>query len=84
MYQYHSDVLQVRACLEDPLTWHGGVKALWVTAMFNAQTQIANEVSKITLPFLTIHGTGDQMVDIASSQFLIDNAQSKDKTFEVQ
>ena len=51
--------------------------------MFNAQTRIANEISKIKLPFITVHGTSDQMVNIASSQFLFDNAQSEDKTFEV-
>ena len=60
------------------------MKAVWVSALFSAQTQIANGVSRITLPFITIHGTDDQMVDIASSQFLYDNAQSKDKTFEVR
>ena len=65
------------------MTWHGGVKAAWTSALFNAQTQVADGVSKIKLPFITIHGTSDRMVDIASSQFLYDNAQSEDKTFEV-
>ena len=65
------------------MTWHGGVKAAWTSALFNAQTQITNDVSRIKLPFITIHGTSDQMVNIASSQFLFDNAQSEDKTFEV-
>ena len=73
----------MRACLEDPLTWHGGLKASWVSAMFNAQTQIASGISRIKVPFITLHGTDDQMVNIASSQFLFDNAQSEDKTFEV-
>ena len=75
--------VQVRDYLEDPLVWHGGLKAAWATAVLDAQYQIANDISRIRLPFITIHGTDDRMVDIASSQFLFDNAQSKDKTFEV-
>ena len=63
--------------------WHGGVKAGWVTEMFDAQNEIGKEISTINLPFITIHGTGDTLVDISSSQFLYDNAQSEDKTFEV-
>lgn len=73
---------EVRDYLEDPLVWHGGLKAAWATAVLDAQYQIANDISRIRLPFITIHGTDDRMVDIASSQFLFDNAQSKDKTFE--
>ena len=77
-------MLQIRLILEDPLNWHGGVKAAWTSALFNAQTQLASGISRIKLPFITIHGTDDQLVNIASSQFLFDNAQSEDKTFEVQ
>lgn len=65
------------------MVYNGGLKAGWAKAILDAQTQIANEISRIKLPFITIHGTDDQMVDIASSQFLYDNAQSEDKTFEV-
>lgn len=79
---YHLCV-QVRDYAEDPLVWHGGLKAGWATAVLDAQAQIASEVSRIKLPFITIHGTDDRMVDIASSKFLFDNAQSEDKTFEV-
>lgn len=77
-------LLQVKAYAEDPLVWHGGMKAGWAKAMLNAQTQINSEISSIKLPFITIHGTGDTLVNIASSQFLYDNAQSEDKAFEVR
>jgi len=69
--------------MEDTLIWRGGLKAGWIAAIFDAQLQIANEVSAIKLPFLTLHGTADTLVDVASSQFLMDNSQSEDKTFEV-
>ena len=63
--------------------WHGGLKAGWITEMLDAQNEIGRGVSTINLPFITIHGTSDTLVDISSSQFLYDNAQSEDKTFEV-
>jgi len=63
--------------------WHGGLKAQWATAMFDAQNQINRRISLIKLPFITLHGSGDTLVDIASSQFVYDNARSEDKTFEV-
>ena len=50
--------------------------------MFDAQDEIDRGIASITLPFITLHGTGDTLVDIESSQFLNDNAQSEDKTFE--
>ena len=49
--------------------------------MFDAQDEIDRRIASITLPFITLHGTGDTLVDIESSQFLNDNAQSEDKTF---
>ncbi|XP_065916460.1 monoglyceride lipase-like [Dysidea avara] len=73
---------EICAYLEDPLTWKGGVKARWAVAIFDAQLQVAEGISTIKLPFITLHGTDDTMVDISSSQFLMDNAQSEDKTFE--
>ena len=50
--------------------------------MFDAQDEIDRRIASITLPFITLHGTGNTLVDIESSQFLNDNAQSEDKTFE--
>ena len=63
--------------------WHGGLKAGWSAQFFDAQSEIANGISSLTLPFITIHGTADTLVDIGSSQFLYDNAQSEDKSFKV-
>ena len=51
--------------------------------MCDAQNEICKRVSAISLPFIAIHGTCDTLVDISSSQFLYDSAQSEDKTFEV-
>ena len=59
------------------------MKAGWAREMLDAQNEIVEAISTVRLPFITIHGTGDTLVDISSSQFLYDNAQSEDKTFEV-
>lgn len=52
--------------------------------MFDAQDEIGRGVTSVTLPFITLHGTGDTLVNIESSQFLYDNARSEDKTFKVR
>ena len=62
--------------------WHGGLKAKWSASLFDAQDEIDREISSVTLPFITLHGTGDTLVDIESSRFLNNRAQSEDKTFE--
>jgi len=63
--------------------WQGGLKARWSVALFEAQDEIDRGIRSFTLPFITLHGTGDTLVDIESSRFLNNRAQSEDKTFEV-
>jgi len=63
--------------------WNEGLKAGWVKEMFDAQSEICERITAIKIPFITVHGTADTLVDISSSQFLFDNASSEDKSFEV-
>ena len=63
--------------------WQGGLKARWSVALFEAQDEIDRGIRSLTLPFITLHGTGDTLVDIESSRFLNNRTQSEDKTFEV-
>ena len=44
---------------------------------------IKQNIKKVKLPFLTLHGTKDKVVHIASSQFLMEQTPSKDKTMKV-
>jgi len=60
------------------------VKAKWSLATLNAQYKIQQRVQEIQLPFLTLHGSKDRVVDIASSHFLIDHAKSEDKIMKVR
>ncbi|XP_065918335.1 monoglyceride lipase-like [Dysidea avara] len=67
----------------DPLVYHHGIKAKWTLATINAQRLIQRRVQEIQIPFLTLHGTEDTTVNIASSQFLMEHSRSEDKTMKV-
>ena len=69
--------------VEDPLVCQDGLKAKWTVALYDAQHKIQQGIQNIQIPFLTLHGTKDKVVDIASSYCLMENAQSKDKTLKV-
>ena len=60
-----------------------GLKAKWTATLYHAQNKIQQGIKNIQIPFLTLHGTKDKVVDIASSYYLMENAQSKDKTLKV-
>ena len=79
-YNYQT---QVQKRVDDPLVCQDGLKAKWTVALYNAQNKIQKGIKSIQIPFLTLHGTKDKVVDIASSYFLMENAQSKDKTLKV-
>ena len=79
-----SDVtFQVEKYSKDPLNWHGGMKARWAAAILDAMEDIQKNISKLTTPYLLIHGDNDQVVKIESAHFLHENSPSTDKTFKV-
>ena len=59
------------------------LKAKWSVALYDAQHKIQQGIKNIQIPFLTLHGTKDKVVDIASSYYLMENAESRDKTLKV-
>ena len=61
-----------------------GLKAKWTVALYNAQNKIQQGIRNIQIPFLTLHGTKDKVVDISSSYYLMENSPSKDKTLKVE
>ncbi|KAJ7377883.1 hypothetical protein OS493_025777 [Desmophyllum pertusum] len=77
------NTLQVKKYANDPLIWHGGMKARWANAILDAMDDIQSKTSMINTPFLVVHGDDDQLVKIDSSQFLHENSPSRDKTFKV-
>jgi alpha-beta hydrolase superfamily lysophospholipase len=51
--------------------------------MLKAMQRVTAEVGKITLPFITIQGSEDRLVETNGAQMLYDMAGSKDKTLKV-
>lgn len=82
-YMWYNYQTQVKKRVDDSLVCQDGLKAKWTVALYNAQNKIQKGIKSIQIPFLTLHGTKDKVVDIASSYFLMENAQSKDKTLKV-
>ena len=61
-----------------------GLKAKWTVALYSAQNKIQQGIRNIQIPFLTLHGSKDKVVDISSSYYLMENSPSKDKTLKVE
>ena len=76
-------ISQVEAYVNDPLIYHGALKAGWSSAMFKSIEMYRPQINGINIPLLIMHGTGDSLVPFSASQFVNDNASSSDKTFEV-
>ena len=55
----------------------------WVEAILAAMNEIQRNLSKLTTPYLLVHGDGDQLLKIDGSQYLQENSPSNDKTFKV-
>lgn len=73
----------VKKYVEDPLVWHGGLKARWSVFMLNIMNEIQARFSEIKWPFLILHGTADRICSIEGSQLMCDGASSKDKTLKI-
>ncbi|XP_068759092.1 monoglyceride lipase-like [Montipora capricornis] len=81
--QLSRDPVQVEKYANDPLVWHEGLKAKWTAEILEAMNDIQKNASKITLPYLLVHGDDDQVVLIDGSHFLQQHSPSTDKTFKV-
>jgi acylglycerol lipase len=72
----------VRTYANDPLVFHGKTPARLSAEMLKAMQRVTAEAEKITLPFITIQGSADRLVDPGGAQLLYDKAGSKDKTLK--
>ncbi|CAH3040651.1 unnamed protein product [Porites lobata] len=77
------DPTQVEKYANDSLNWHEGMKVRWVGAILDAMNEIQGNLSRLTTPYLLVHGDGNQLLKIDSSHFLHENSPSNDKTFKV-
>jgi acylglycerol lipase len=77
------DPAVVKTYVNDPLVFHGKTPARLASEMLKAMQRVTAEVDKITLPFITIQGGADKLVDPGGAQMLYDQAGSRDKTLKI-
>jgi alpha-beta hydrolase superfamily lysophospholipase len=77
------DPVVVNTYANDPLVFHGKTPARLASEMLKAMMRVTAEVGKISLPFITIQGGADKLVDPGGTQMLYDKASSKDKTIKI-
>ncbi len=79
------DYLQVQEYREDPLIYHGSLKAKWGASVVEAIKTIHQRVGEIRLPVFIMHSTADRLAPHTGSTFTFENISSdpEDKTFEV-
>lgn len=75
--------MQVTIYVEDPLVYHGALKAGWGVAFMDSVDELRPLISKITLPLFIMHGREDGLIPLSASQLVFDNTGSQDKIFEV-
>lgn len=74
---------EVKKYVDDPLNWHGGLKAKWANAMLTAMDKIQRKSSTIKVPYFLACGSADHVVKNDSSKYLDKHTQSKDQTFKI-
>ncbi len=73
---------EAQACIEDDLVYHGVIKAKWGSATLEAIAMFKEQVSRIELPLLLIHGTEDTIIPLSASAFVAANVTSQQIRFE--
>jgi alpha-beta hydrolase superfamily lysophospholipase len=73
----------VQAYVNDPLVFHGKTTARLSAETLQAMMRVSEEVSRITVPLIILHGLADTLVNPNASQMLYDRASSEDKTIKL-
>ncbi len=74
---------QVQEYKDDPLIYHGSLRARWGAEAVEAIKTIRPRVGEIRLPMFVIHSRADRLAPFTGSTYVLDNLSSEDKTFEV-
>ncbi|XP_019625658.1 PREDICTED: monoglyceride lipase-like [Branchiostoma belcheri] len=77
------DPEMVKAYEEDPLIYHGGLRARWAVQTLDAMDQIRRQAASFQPPFLALHGDQDKLSLPEGAQFLYDNAPEGDKQIKI-
>jgi alpha-beta hydrolase superfamily lysophospholipase len=78
-----SDPQVVQAYVNDPLVFHGKTPARVGAEMLKAMLRVEGEAHGISLPFIVVQGSEDQLVDPGGAQMLLEKAGSADKTIRI-
>ena len=73
------DPLEVKKYVEDPLNYHGKIRARTGAESLTAVKRVVAGLSKVTLPVLIQHGTEDRLVSAAGSKMIAEKIGSTDK-----
>lgn len=73
----------VKQYTDDPLVWHGGLKARFSVNILDTMNEVQGRLSEIKWPFMILHGTDDKLCSMEGSQLMYDKASSKDKCLKV-
>jgi len=73
----------VNTYANDPLIFHGKTPARLAAEMLKAMARVTAEVGKISLPFITVQGGSDKLVDPDGTRMLYEKSSSKDKTIKI-
>jgi acylglycerol lipase len=65
----------------DPLNYHGKLPARTVAELSSTVGRFPEQLPRLTLPLLVMHGTADRLVPPAASDFVDARASSEDKTY---
>uniref|UniRef100_A0A0B7B547 Serine aminopeptidase S33 domain-containing protein n=1 Tax=Arion vulgaris TaxID=1028688 RepID=A0A0B7B547_9EUPU len=68
---------------DDPLNYHGGLKAKWALSLLLALQEIEKKLSTVKWPFFVLHGDADKIVNSKGSVALYSEAASVDKTIKI-
>jgi len=72
-----------KAYEEDPLIYHGATKARTAFEFLRTMKSVQKDFSKITIPFIIMHGSADKITNPKGSQMLYDLASSEDKSIKM-
>lgn len=77
------DSAVVAAYRDDPLVYHGNVRARMGNHILQASRQIKARAAELRLPLLILHGAADPICPAAGSAELYQRASSPDKTLKI-
>jgi alpha-beta hydrolase superfamily lysophospholipase len=77
------DPLEVKKYVEDPLNYHGKIRARTGAESLSAVKRVVAGLGRVTLPVLVQHGTEDRLVSAGGSKLIAEKIGSHDKTLRL-